>query len=1469
MAFDLKRFLEEAAANVNPFDGGKTAATISANRNKVQPAQTVAKPVAMPKVQQPAQVSPAQSRRPQKSVWENLGDFGKTIGSGVQQGVGAIADVAVQGGGLLGRAGVQTNPFIDKQKREKQLQSYDQNLVNGQNGSQSLRQSIQSQKDLEGKNIVGTSDVDQNAVNIANGRGNLQDFGAIAGKGLQIGLDATMFANPARLAAKAATGAVKTPGSQLLKYAARDAGFFGGTQGAATAAQTYGQTGDIGQALKAGGQSALLTGLTAGGMDIAGAGLGKAINVAKNTPREVKTSNLIRATDSVGTKSTPVSKLTSFEGAPDRARVAEYKQQIQQGKPIDPIIVMRDSKGKLGIEDGKHRYQAARELGITSIPTREVNPGNMRAVAQRGSVGGEVPKQRATQYDTPLAPDMPIPRKGYKNGQPIKPVEPALNETNVLSRTPQEAAGVTDGVVAKVDNRTPDMARTADTRYNRTLQGSDQVSKPVKKNLAENSPEYKVETEQMRFTESARKREAMGDQAFTRDVRARLEDKLGTADSQTIADAQTAAARADADGDYVTATEIYDKMSEHLTKAGQTVQAAAILARRSPEGLRFHAQKQLTKAGIELTPERQKAIVDYTNKVRDAQNTLDNLNKKGASPADIRKAEADVATARENVQYYVASQIPAKLADKLVNFWRAGLLTAPTTTGGAVLGNAETLFTRKLWTNPAAAMADYTMSIFTGKRTQSLAKAGEFGKGALEGGKQSLSKDYWRTGRDPMMDGQKLGKYDQPIHKLNYGQGKLGKTLGGYVNGVYSLMGAADKPFRYGAYRESLSSQARSAIDTMRLQNKKMTRTEAKQMYDGMMEAPTPEMVQRATDEALYETFQNKTVLGDAIGNMKQWAKREGHTKTAALMDFLMPFTGVPSAIAARVIQRTPIGTANEIVKQIWNVKRNGGNFDQRAMARAIGEGTAGIPIIAAGAALAGSGAITGGYPRDEKTHKEWEQTGKQPNSILINGEWQSLNYLQPFGTLLAIGQSIGDSRLDDDKLQDTIVKGMLAAGNSVVSMSFLSGLSDALSLATEGASESSMTRFVGNTASSVIPNFIRSATRAADDMQREVKGDNFFETVINSVAGAVPGARQTLEPKLDQFGQPLPAKNNFFNQFLNPLKPSKSLGESDATVKELSRLLSVDSGVKPTTADKGTFKDHELTNSEIREINTLAGPAMKVEYDKLIKSPEYTSLSDEDKVKAIKRINDVVYGSIKNKYGVDKGYLTAEQAKLDSNQRRYAQGSGVNYITGGIGDTKLSSDSNAYKYLDTKPEMTDDEKSVWNKEPVSSEYQPLIESINSSLPEGWPRVANTNEVAELYAKFEKNKADKNWSQLQTQTESKNLLANAYKANLSDNERFITSLSDKDIISAANAGMISKEELDKIIATDDALIAMGKTPALTNKTRAAFGYGGGIPSTGSGRKSGSKKDYKLYGFAQADPNTVTGNLRKLIENAKI
>lgn len=63
----------------------------------------------------------------------------------------------------------------------------------------------------------------------------------------------------------------------------------------------------------------------------------------------------------------PIDLLVSHEPF-ERKTVDMYKIKIAKGEKIDPLIIVNEGK-KYGIEDGKNRLQAFKELGFTDVPT--------------------------------------------------------------------------------------------------------------------------------------------------------------------------------------------------------------------------------------------------------------------------------------------------------------------------------------------------------------------------------------------------------------------------------------------------------------------------------------------------------------------------------------------------------------------------------------------------------------------------------------------------------------------------------------------------------------------------------------------------------------------------------------------------------------------------------------------------------------------------------------------------------------------------------------------------------------------------------------------------------------------------------------------------------------------------------------------------------------------------------------------
>lgn len=806
-------------------------------------------------------------------------------------------------------------------------------------------------------------------------------------------------------------------------------------------------------------------------------------------------------------------------------------------------------------------------------------------------------------------------------------VVPQISEEMALTKT--GASGAAPPNKPPVDTPPPLLGtgKQKATRYaSQTVPESEFVSKPIKDTTKKNAPLYTPENEQVRYNQALTKYEKVGRDKFENDLYEQLNGKKGTISSSTVAEAQTLAAKLDAEGNYSKASEIYDKISEHLTASGQTIQAAAIMSRRSPEGLRKHAVQVWKKAGVKVTPEAEKELVNLTQAVKKAQ-----------TPEAKAKAVY-------KVNEHVKKQVPDNVWNKSVNIWRAGLLTSPVTTAGNVMANTGETLIRKGFVNPVSTAADAAMGLFTGKRTMATADLGSGTKGLVKGTK-SLP-EYMKTGYQES-DAILKSKYENG-GTINYGQGKLGKGLGAYVNGTYRLMGVADAPFRQTATSEVLSSLANAEAI-----NKGLKGQAKKQFVQEYLANPPKEAVQRASDEGMRATFQNDTLLNDIASSVKQKLEN-GHPAAKALSDFVMPFVRTPSAIAMRLIERTPVGVGKEIASQIVNVK-SGKPFDQRAMSQAIGNGSFGAVAIGAGMALANADMMTYGYPTDEQERKLWDSEGKQPYSVKVGDRWYSLNYLQPFGTLLAIG---GQAKKDMDNglsKGEATTKALSTAGQSIQEQSFLKGINGILSAVSDPEREAR--KYMEQTFSSLTPNFIRAGARAADEVQRKPT------SIPESIASGIPGLRGNVPTKNDMFGEPLPAKDTFLNQYVNPLRPSKVRGND--TVAEIRRLKDAELGTMPTESNANVFgKSNLLDKKQLSDLNAFTAKKVSTAWNELIKSPDYKSLSDEDKKKTLDSAKRDYSAVAKAEWAAKNNKISDEWSpKLTANQKKLASGETPDYL--------------------------------------------------------------------------------------------------------------------------------------------------------------------------------------------------------------
>lgn len=335
--------------------------------------------------QQTAQAATPAAPAPSTSKYsgkKNEGGFKgllKNIGAGIQQSAGRVADVAIQAKATADTFGMSG-----------------QQLVNYLAQVEKTRKWLHDRKDINGDNISGTQGVEEQANRVVSGNGSLRDVASVAGMGLQTGLDATMFANPTAIAKDAVkpiateTAARLIPrivASPVVQTAGRDAAFFGGSQGVATTAQEYGRTGDIGEALKAGGKDAIIGGIVQGGLDLAGHGVGRVVG---------KTAEALR----------PADRMPVVDGM-GRA-VEDTAQVITPQAPVADGVARLD--GVTPVNDGNISFETPDTARAITKPV--VTPADMTSqvtsVADGTVIPTEVAPVQAPTINAPAADIKPV-----------------------------------------------------------------------------------------------------------------------------------------------------------------------------------------------------------------------------------------------------------------------------------------------------------------------------------------------------------------------------------------------------------------------------------------------------------------------------------------------------------------------------------------------------------------------------------------------------------------------------------------------------------------------------------------------------------------------------------------------------------------------------------------------------------------------------------------------------------------------------------------------------------------------------------------------------------------------------------------------------------------------------------------------------------------------------------------------------
>jgi len=374
-------------------------------------------------------------------------------------------------------------------------------------------------------------------------------------------------------------------------------------------------------------------------------------------------------------------------------------------------------------------------------------------------------------------------------------------------------------------------------------------------------------------------------------------------------------------GNFDAAKKLYNIKLEQGTVGGQASQAWSQIDKTSPLGITNFARKEIAKFN-KLNPNKQLTL---------DENKLLSFQKRAIAIEKIKDKRLKIIEGHKLLTE-VENLIPTDGWKQAAGVWKAGLLTKPSTHLRNIVANVSNLAAETASDYPAS-LADKVMALRTGKRAKTPGASALF-EGAKSGVKSAI--DYVKYNIDPrVVDDKTLRKFN--ARRINYGTSKIGKFLKAYTDTVYKALGGADKPFYHAGLKKSLLDQAQAeAINIGKKGNKAF--------INNLVNNPTEEMAKQAAHDAEVAVFQQNNLAASLIDD----AKRKLYARHGSLgfaSDLLVPFTQVPTNVAATMAAYSPYGLTKGLGRGIGVMINKGGL--QRQAAEEIGKGTIGTFAIA------------------------------------------------------------------------------------------------------------------------------------------------------------------------------------------------------------------------------------------------------------------------------------------------------------------------------------------------------------------------------------------------------------------------------------------------------------------------------------------------------------------------------------------
>lgn len=578
--------------------------------------------------------------------------------------------------------------------------------------------------------------------------------------------------------------------------------------------------------------------------------------------------------------------------------------------------------------------------------------------------------------------------------------------------------------------------------------------------------------------------------------------------------------------------------------------------------------------------------------------------------------------------------------------------------------------------NTGGVVMDQLLSLFTGQRSLGL-QAGVFGKRERAAAKTAARRSVLEIAANiDLLDNGSGSKYGVTgnLTVNPYSTNPINRFYARAQQGLSYALNTSDA-FFYGMQQESAANAAKRA-------NKNLTDEQA-------------QAIGRQTAD--YSTFKNDTFISkileefQAAADVIGWGgevtrlgivpvQRKGGFGLGTLM---APYIKVPVNIVLKAAEFSPIGGAVGAVHAAQAVSAaKSGNADailmQNRAAAEMGRGVFGTGVLLALAALMKEADWFKNWNDEDDPDVKAQNKAEGKYGLQINldmfrnallgkphGDWSSgkkvnIDSIEPLNAILAEASLIADwnQGITVDAIKHAVSTGTLDGIRDLPAISSISTIADTMTynkvyiedeegnrVEDTGATfGNALAAGFGNSLSGFVPGALRHAARIADDYDRDTSGDTATEQAVNQFKAAVPGLRETLPVKTDNFGNPV-STGSVGTRIANNLLANKYNDvEQGELSKEVERLRT-ETGVSLMPSKNGPstvkFGDEtaRLTREQRREWKNDYGQEFSDTVDLLMRSSIYRDADDDLKASLMKEIGSYVKDGVKADFGKENGY--------------------------------------------------------------------------------------------------------------------------------------------------------------------------------------------------------------------------------------